>query len=334
MKRLIVKEKWKRHLAARSRSQLKANLRFTAHRRERSAREFKHARPKRFKRAVGVFGPATFSLVQNPEETIAFFSEMRTAARKKNVFANLSGVTTITPDVIIALLATIHACQAGGAGVSGNVPDDERAQQVLNDSGFRAYVRNSPSYRSPATMGRVVKRQSTREAFQNRFDQHLARSLVEFAARATGRPQGPSYSILCEAMLNTLNHAAKDGASNEPWWASVYYDSNRDRACFTFLDQGVGIFKSHRLTTQLRILTTLRWLNRGELLQKIFRGEIPSTTQVPGRGNGLPEMYAHCKAGRIKDFMVIANDGFGRAEIDDYGVLPGGFAGTLLYWEI
>lgn len=281
-----------------------------------------------------MFGPEAFSLVRNADETIAFFSQMRTAARKKNVFVNLSAVTTITPDVITALLATIHACQSGGAGVSGNVPADSRAQRVLNDSGFRAYVRNSPSYRSPATMGRVVKRQSTREAFQNRFDQRLARSLVEFAAKATGRPQGPSYSILCEAMLNTLNHAARDGASNEPWWASVYYDSDRDRACFTFLDQGVGIFESHQLTTQLRILTTLRLLNRGELLKKIFRGEIPSTTRVPGRGNGLPEMYAHCKAGRIKEFVVFANDGFGGAETDNYGVLPGGFAGTLLYWEI
>jgi hypothetical protein len=135
-------------------------------------------------------------------------------------------------------------------------------------------------------------------------------------------------------MLNTLNHAAVLGRPREPWWASVYVNSDIGRACFTFIDLGVGIFESHQLTLALNLKHAFRLLTRGELLKRIFCGEVQSTTREPGRGNGLPGMYEHCKARRIRNLTVIANNAIGNAETETYDVISGEFPGTLLYWEI
>jgi hypothetical protein len=242
----------------------------------------------------------------------------------------------MTPDAVAALLATIHLCRVKGARVSGNVPSDHVAQQVLNESGFRTYVRNSPSYQHLPQMGQIAKRSSSGEIYQNKFDEQLARGIIEFAtSKLTGSVRtGPSFSVFCEAMLNTLNHASAVGRFHEPWWASVYFDSTRSRACFTFIDQGVGIFRSHRWTTAVNVLKYLRLLDPGQILERIFQGKIPSTTKVAGRGNGIPGMYEHCKSGRIKNLMVITNHAIGNAETETYGVLSNDFPGTLLYWEI
>jgi hypothetical protein len=337
LKKLIVESKWKRYLAARSRSQAKANARFAGHRRTRGTRALYRARTRRFKKDAEVSAPQTFSIIHNPGDTIAFLKEIQASAEKRNVFVDLSGVTTITPDAIAGLLAAIHRGRIGGARVSGNAPKDPTANQILDGSGFRTYVRSSPAFEYPVQKGKILKRQMSGETFQNRFDQNLAKELVAVAtSKLTGaaRSTGPSFSVLCEAMLNTWNHAAKSGEPPEPWWASVYVDSERDRACFTFIDQGVGIFESHRLTAKLTFLRSLRLLDRGQLLELIFKGQIPSTTRLPGRGNGIPGMYEHCKAQRIREFTIISNNVIGKGDTDTYEVLPTGFAGTLIYWEI
>lgn len=134
-------------------------------------------------------------------------------------------------------------------------------------------------------------------------------------------------------MLNTLNHASRDGEP-EPWWASVFVDAERRRSCFTFIDQGVGIFKSHRLTLRLKLLENFSILDNAQILERLFQGRIPSTTRIVGRGNGIPGMYNHHKANRIKNFTILANNAIGRAETESYQMLAASFEGTILYWEI
>lgn len=267
---------------------------------------------------------------------VAFFNDVYRLAEDRNVYVDLTGVKVMTPDAIPGLLATIHHCRTVGSRIRGNVPREPKAQRMLEDSGFRDYVRSAPGHPRPIPMGRVVRFKQSHELFQNKFDQFLAKDLVEFATSkltGTARPHGPSFSVFGEAMLNTFNHANKS-VSHEPWWASVYYDSERKRACFTFLDRGVGIFRSHRLTTQLKVMKALRLLSPPQILQRLVNGEIPSTTREPGRGNGIPGMYAHCKAGRIKRLTILSNKAFGDLESESYLELRRFFPGTLVYWEI
>jgi len=303
----------------------------------RRVQEQGQPREKHFNRQVGVDSPEVFSLILNPDGMLAFLRAVRQAARRRNVYVNLAKVKKITPEAIAALLAAIHQFRKFGTAISGNVPTDATALKVLNHSGFRTYVRNSPDFKYPTLVGKITKRNLSGETFQNHFDQQLAKDLVQFAIgkmAESGHRPGPSYAVFCEAMLNTWNHASELVARREPWWASAYFDAERQRTCFTFIDQGVGIFKSHSLTMTLNILVALRYLDRGELLKRILHGEIPSTTRIPGRGNGLPGMFEHCRAGRIRNFVIISNNTIGYVESNIYKVLPSEFEGTLLYWEI
>jgi hypothetical protein len=314
-----------------------ANARSKEKRRARRIHKLGHPRGKHFVKQIGVDGPEVFSLILNPDGMVKFLREVRREGKRRNVYVNLSGVKKITPEAIAALLATIHQFRRFGTRISGNAPTDIAAQKILNHSGFRTYVRNSPNFQYPSAMGKITKRNLSGETVQNYFDQHLAKDLIQFAIgkmAETSHRSGPSYGVLCEAMLNTWNHASMSVKHRELWWASTYFDAERKCACFTFIDQGVGIFNSHSLTFTLNILSALRLLDRGELLKKILHGEIPSTTKIPGRGNGLPGMYEHCLAGRIKNFVIISNNVIGHVESNIYKVMPTEFEGTLLYWEI
>ncbi|HEY1218544.1 MAG: hypothetical protein ABSE42_02525 [Bryobacteraceae bacterium] len=336
MKRLITRGKWKRHLAERTRSQAQARARFADYRRRRNAALARPAHPKKFHKTSRIEAPREFSLIQNPNEMIRFFKEIEGLAETRNVFVDMAGVSALTPDAIAGLLAAIHHGARTSAHFSGNVPKDGRLSDILNRSGFREYVTNREGAQFRSSFGKVRKHSGSRETMQTNFNQVVANDLVEFAVQAitgTPGPHGPSYSILGEAMLNTLNHASR-GKDPEPWWASVFFDAERRRSCFTFIDQGVGIFKSHRLTLSLKLLEGLSILDNAQILERLFHGDIPSTTKIPGRGNGIPFMYNHHKANRIKNFTVLANNAIGGAETESYRMLRESFNGTILYWEI
>jgi hypothetical protein len=243
----------------------------------------------------------------------------------------------MTPDAIPGLLSAIYDCNRRKVRVGGNYPTAANARDMLMSSGFSNYVRTQARSLVRQPMGHIFRYGMQGEAVQDKFDQRLALELIRFAnLKLTGeaKSNGPSYGVFCEAMLNTWNHARSDNKGRERWWASVYYDVSRKRACFTFLDRGMGIFKSHRLTAVLSVLTHLRILSSAQILPRIFNGEVASSTREPGRGNGLPGMYDHCKAGRIKSLTVVTNDVVGDVETDHYTTISGSFEGTLLYWEI
>jgi hypothetical protein len=137
-------------------------------------------------------------------------------------------------------------------------------------------------------------------------------------------------------MSNTHNHAAgkeRKDAVRQTWYSTVYADVSRSRACYTFLDTGVGIFKSIRLRGLKRFFKAIGVSNNAEILEQILEGRVGSSTGVPYRGKGLPSIYALLKRGSIKELVIIANSVYANVSKGDYRVLEIGFPGTLLYWE-
>ncbi len=280
--------------------------------------------------------PEVFSLVQNPDASISFLNNLFEIGKIANVYVDLSKVQTIGPEAIATLLAVIHSQKLSTALVSGNTPIEPRAKEMLDESGFYDCVRVASGATPPPALGKIKTRKRSKETMQVRYDQRVANELVEFGATKlhgrTTRHQ-MSYRVLSEAMLNTMNHASRH-ADREPWWASVYFDSQRNRACFTFIDQGVGIFGSHCFTRALRIQRSLRALSNAELLCRLLQGQIRSSTKVEGRGNGIPGMYNACKAGRIQNLFLLSNRSSANVDHDRYSDFKNEFSGTIVYWEI
>jgi hypothetical protein len=334
LKKLIIRPKWKRYLRRHAVAQEEASLAFKHRKRVKNGG--KQGRPakrrRRFKDTVSVTAPDNFSLIHNPNGTIAFLDDVRVAGRKANVFVDLRGIKTLTSDAIAALLAVIKLDEAPPK-ISGNRPNDPRLREMLESSGFLEHVEGGTG----AGARRVGSIQRELSKGNEKFDQFRAKEIIDFALKHFGsrkKTHQATYSVLGEAMLNTVYHASAPGYRREPWCASVFCDDERRRACFTFIDQGVGIFRSQKFRGLVRIFKNLGVLSHADVLKKMMDGQIRSRSGLRGRGNGIPGINRHCKAKRIRELRIIANQAMGNGETDVYTQLETPFPGTILYWEV
>ncbi len=168
------------------------------------------------------------------------------------------------------------------------------------------------------------------------MEPRTSRDLIHHGRRAIhgeARRCSAAYRTLIESINNTHNHAAGDGAAEETWWATVYADPERGRVCFTFVDTGVGIFRSVNIGVWRRIYKGLGLRDDADILRDILLGNVASRTGKPFRGKGLPAIYALSKSGEIKSLVIIANDVYGNVDRGEFRVMRTSFRGTLLYWE-
>jgi hypothetical protein len=216
--------------------------------------------------------------------------------------------------------------------VRGNLPSDPAAKRVLLESGFFDHVRSTTQL-PKGQLGKITSRES------KRVEATIAWELIEcgtsqaFGAKGNSDSTRAAYATLIELMGNTHNHAAKGREGAVTWWATAYGDSTRKRVCYSFVDTGVGIFKSLNIDWIRRAFRRLRQGDNSKLLLAILEGRVESSTGLPYRGKGLPTIYKKSQAGNIQDLFIIANDVYAGVSDGDYRKLEVPFPGTLLYWE-
>src|ERR1700731_3653356 len=274
--------------------------------------------------------PQTFSMIENPVETIAFFRMFRDITRKSNLRLDMQEVSRITIDAITALVAEIVALGQSRL-VNGTYPKENGCRDFLMQSGFHDYVKPTQVV-PPGKKGKIAKRKS------KLVESVTAKELIRLgseAAYGTARRCYAGYAALVECMSNTHNHATGRTATQgtETWYSTVYGDKDRDRICFAFLDTGVGIFRSVKYGFIRRLYRLVKWQDDRQILKDILHGEVESRTGLPFRGKGLPSIYRDLKAGRIKSLVIVANDVYANVATDDYRILDTRYPGTLLYWE-
>jgi hypothetical protein len=282
---------------------------------------------------VHVAAPETFSMKDNPEDTIRFLTSVASVGGNKRVFVDLARTTVITSDASAVLAATIESerCQAK---VFGNWPHAKAARQLLLDSGFRQRVRTDLPP-GDDEKGTIVGRKVYLDRIHTAVVPEPARQLVEFAKDKLGRESEdkPSYGILIDVMSNTFTHASAVMEGQVSWWATVYCDTERGKACYCFVDLGVGIFKSKSFQQRVRYVLRTGLSAKAERMRALLHRQIPSRTGLPYRGKGLPWIYESGLAGRIESLAIIANDIYARPLQDEYRALSRPFHGTFLYWE-
>jgi hypothetical protein len=209
------------------------------------------------------------------------------------------------------------------------VPKNPAAAEMLMQSGFFDHARSSIPL--PAcTRGKIVQEQS------KRVEPTVARELIHIGTEAIhGAPRSDfsTYRVLIEAMSNTHNHGGKQYEGSQNWWASVYADKVAGRVCYTFVDLGVGIFRSIQIGPMRRLYRFAGVTSNATILQDIFEGKVHSRTGVAYRGKGIPAIYRRFQEGKIRSLILITNDVYANLETKDFRILPIEFAGTLLYWE-
>lgn len=332
---------------------LRRKTKFKEHRRLRNiqiAVKRKTRSPKRvsayhpWKEFTKVEAPENFSFRENPKAVISFINKLAGLwDRREQVFVSLRYVEKIDYDAIVVLLSIMIRFRALKINFNGNFPRDLKARKVLEKSGFlkKLFFIDQEEYS-------IGQEDSIITHGNKNFDQKLTGRIIGSAAKTIWGQERRCPGVqntLIELMQNTREHADPEKEGEKHWWLSVNHDPLRKVVCFSFIDYGVGIFKSLDSKPMGDVLggwrmkamagRALGLLPDEEWLRRILHEELLTTvTGQSNRGKGLPGIRKALERNQISNLFVITNRVFADVKKDKYEALPHNFEGTFVYFEL
>ncbi len=291
---------------------------------------------------ITLHAPAHFSIVNNKEETLEFFShafsEMGRCKFRQDIFFDLKDIKLISPDAImlmIALVKNIRRCKTMQTTCRGNLPDNLEARTYIEKSGFYSFVKVHGPIPQPNQKS-AIQISSGYEV-----DPALIGSICSFVSSRAGLPERiytkGLYQIITELMTNTIQHAYNTdrGLMENRWY--IYVEDSPAKIQFVFLDTGSGIPSTIKVNFVEKVMQTFGSnANDAKLISSALKGDYRSETGERHRGKGLPNIYEASKTDRISKLNIIS--GHGQCMVDDTWIINESssvisFPGTLFCWQ-
>lgn len=355
MKKYFTEPKYKKYNKRRAAKSFARQLAFKNYKRlknkselglKKQERIYKREFEDKFADYKKVKAPPNFTLKGNPEPVIEFITKLKNFFdKKKKVFIILKEVKKIDYDAIIVLLSIMVRFKSQRIDFNGDYPNDHATKNILTESGFFKYL-----YKQFKDEDRYTIKQGQDNLIhthaQKNVDSKLGAMVIEQATQTIWgekrRCQGAQRALI-ELMLNTNNHASFGKEGDKHWWLSVNHRKKENIVTFSFVDYGVGIFKSlenkqdgnkfYKVVDKMRSI--FNFTNNAELLKLILAGELHRTaTGKHFRGKGLPGIYEALGRNSFSHLFIITNDVYADLAIGEYRNLNCNFSGTFLYWEI
>jgi hypothetical protein len=292
--------------------------------------------------------PDNFSLIDVPSTVVDFFSNAKKSLKSGTpIFFDLSSINNMGTETLTYICALLNdESYTEKVPIRGNAPKDEKLNLMFNKAGFYEFVTpDYPHNQVEDRNGKLINR-----IVHEKVKPKLAAEVVTSAIKHTYSNESfviksqNSYIFLIECMANTKNHA-NYGDINEVynWWLLAYKEPISKITKFCFLDLGIGIFGSltkkyveKNLTSILKSIVAPN--DNKKTLLNIFKGSKKTSTDLPGRGLGLYNIYSRVKNDKnIKGFTIISNDVMAKIEYntsDKVERMNCNFNGTLFYWEL
>lgn len=293
-----------------------------------------------------VKAPDNFSLICNHEEVIKFISIIENNFNSnKKVFVILRNVINIDYGAIVVLLSIMVKFSTSKISFDGDFPRDNDIKHKLAKSGFFDNLFRTFEYSERYEIHSKKKDSIYTHAYKS-VDSDLGAKIISAATETiwgeTRRCQGVQRALV-ELMQNTNNHASIEKQGEKHWWLSVNHDKTQHKVSFSFVDFGVGVFKSldnkgpkskfHEWTK--KIFGKLEYKNNADLLRLIFEGKLHQTvTGKPYRGKGLPGIAEAEKRNQLSHLIVITNNVYADVENEMFKLINIPFNGTFVYWEL
>lgn len=290
--------------------------------------------------------PATLSLLQNESVTLDFLRKLQECFKaKKKVAVLLDYVDTLSTDGILALLSNMVQFKAARIGFNGTRPRDVSTAFKLESSGFYKHL-YGPAMRNQDIYSFKKINSFLYTHGQKTVEAGLADDLVKYASEVVwGEPRRcPGIqTTLVELMHNTYDHAG-DYKGEKHWWISVEHNEQAHEATFSFMDFGVGIFRSlankkqgeplygalDYIIQHFPLITT-----EADRLQLILEGKVRLTQfNEYYRGKGLRNIYLKHHRNQISDLSIISNYASFKANDDDYHSIKNEFIGTFISFKM
>lgn len=279
--------------------------------------------------------PKNFSFIDNTDEMLDYFERGRKLIKNRTTIKfDLSEIESLTSDGI-AVFASIFTDKSysNGLTLSGNSPKNPELKALFLGSGFYEHV---SSKRKPLTNQHNYL---LHKVSNKKVEPSIAKIATDFAAKYTfkdDRKFRPVYEIIIELMANTNNHASVMSEINYDWWLYVFYDDTTNITSYSFLDFGVGIFKSKQFVRYYNLLLFKFNLDQSteQLASDLLSGKISSRTGLEERGRGFTCIMNNVKNKHFKKFFIITNNVFIDVKNRSSTKLDNEFKGTFVYWEI
>ena len=290
--------------------------------------------------------PKLFSLIENREEMLVFLDSLRSCLNKrKKTLVRLDYVQQMPTDAVLVLLSVMVQFKTAKVSFNGTRPKDYSCNMKLAASGFFEYLYKNKGVSKDRYIFRKLK-SSLYTHGQKTVASELADQLVRYGSETVwGEPrrcQGIQKTLL-ELMHNTYDHAGLSKGDNY-WWLSVDHDEDKKEVTFSFIDFGVGIFRSlankgpdEPLYGALqRIMQKFPFANsQVDKLKLILEGKVQLTqSNEYYRGKGLAKIYNHFQTNHIASLCIVSNYAYVDAEKHIFDSLSKEFIGTFISFKI
>lgn len=334
---------WARQIAFKEYRRLKNSSELTL---DEPKRKHKRQFEDRFAEYRKIKAPENFTLIGNPEPVIDFISKLKKSFdRREKVFVVLFEVKNINYDAIIVLLSILVRFKSQKINFNGDFPADISAKQILTESGFFKNLYKHFVEADRYNISQDNENLIHTHAWKN-VDSTLSAKVIEQASQTVWgekrRCQGAQRALI-ELMLNTNNHATVGVEGDKHWWLSVNHRKKENKVSFSFVDYGVGVFKSlenkpegNKFYKAIdKMLAIFNHTNNAELLRLVLTGEMhKSVTGEHYRGKGLPGINDAFTRNSFSNLFIISNDVYADVSNNIYKKMNSNFSGTFLYWEL
>lgn len=300
-------------------------------------RKLKIVRQKVFDKKVFInhISPANCSFINNTNEILTYFNEIKAfIAQKQSVKLDISKITHLTPDMITLLLVIFNEKQSKKVGMSGNAPNNEALSKMFLSSGFYDNV-VSAGIKKVSYNNKLWKGSRNDKVQGEMASQALDRCREIFLKKNIKYDTDPLYNLLSEAMSNTKNHA-NNNQVNTNWSLYWYFDEAEEKLKYSFIDLGIGIFKSASFKTYRETINEIFSIGNVLLVKPFLNGDITSSREKDKAisGKGVKQILSCAKLPEITKFIIITNDIKIDVKTQKGTQLSGNFEGTFIYFEV
>lgn len=283
---------------------------------------------------VNLEAPNNFSFIDNTDDVVKYFNLI-----KENVDSNqpvcidISKITNLSTDIIILQIAILKDKKSMRVGISGNAPEDPNLRKIFIESGLYNFVKSRGKKRV-ADNNKLWKHSTNNQVKGEIAGEAVAICKSLFEQNGINYDTDNMYNLLVEAMSNTINHADKEKA-NINWWLYYFIDENEKTIKYSFIDLGIGIFKSASFNSYRRFANI--FVPGNSLLVKPFlEGKIISSRENDNEisGKGVRQIINCAKNPEFIKFSIITNDQIINVKEKTSQSLSYNFDGTFIHFEV
>lgn len=287
-----------------------------------------------------VIAPINLSLLENTENCISFFNELRSDLNiSKNgkrcfVQTSLTNVAKIDYSTICILLAILGDLKSKGINFRCDFPEDQTCKDWIFDSGLlnSMYDSNGKPFKKADKSELLFIEQGSKKL--TREDNiRISKTVQKVLEHLTGKNQHCKKlrTILLEICGNSIEWG---GTIKKQWLFGIKYEENR--VIFTITDVGRGILKSLNRKFKVKLRDSFHGKGDDEILMGAFVKKYGSSSQQVNRNKGLPAIKNGFDIGLLINLNVLTNNVI--LNYNDHSksrvMKSGEFNGTLYRWVV